>query len=72
MLFSLIMLHLQISALQEKLRDGQLSTQDHHEVLKSELGRRDDMIQKLRRDVLNLQDKRDSAIAEVKFTLIFF
>ena len=42
-----------------------MSTQDHHEVLKSELGRRDETIQKLRRDVLALQDKRDSAVAEV-------
>ncbi len=42
-----------------------MSTHDHHAVLKSELGRRDDTIQKLRRDVLALQEKRDAAHSEV-------
>ncbi|KAK0062771.1 myosin-9-like isoform X1 [Biomphalaria pfeifferi] len=54
----------EIGALQEKLREGNISTHDHHEVLKSELARRDDTIQKLRRDVLTLQEKRDSSLAE--------
>lgn len=51
--------------LQERIRESQLSTKDHHEVLKSELARRDDTIQKLRRDVLQLQEKRDAAVSEV-------
>ena len=55
----------QIGQLQSKLRDSQSSTQDHYEVLKSELGRRDETIQKLRREVLHLQEKRDHYQAEV-------
>lgn len=43
-----------------------MSVKDHHSVLKSELARRDETIQKLRRDVLNLQEKRDAAVSEVR------
>ena len=43
-----------------------MSTKDHHSVLKSELARRDETIQKLRRDVLSLQEKRDAAVSEVR------
>ena len=50
------------------MRESQLSTHDHHEILKSELRRRDETIQSLRRDVLNLQEKRDAAVAEVILT----
>jgi len=57
----------QIGQLQDRLRDGQVSNKDHHSVLKSELARRDETIQKLRRDVLNLQEKRDTAVAEVNY-----
>ena len=56
---------MQIGALQERVRESQVSTHDHHEILKSELRRRDETIQNLRRDVLNLQEKRDAAVAEV-------
>ena len=56
----------QIGNLQERLRDGHVSTKDHHSVLKSELARRDETIQKLRRDVLSLQEKRDAAVSEVR------
>ena len=55
----------QIGQLQDRLRDGQVSVKDHHSVLKSELARRDETIQKLRRDVLSLQEKRDAAVSEV-------
>ena len=48
-----------------KLRESQVSKQDHNDVLKSELTRRDETIQKLRRDVLVLQEKRDTHQAEV-------
>lgn len=58
--------------LQERIRESQLSTKDHHEVLKSELARRDDTIQKLRRDVLQLQEKRDAAVSEVKYLIEMF
>lgn len=58
--------------LQERIRESQLSTKDHHEVLKSELARRDDTIQKLRRDVLQLQEKRDAAVSEVKYVIEMF
>ena len=51
--------------LQGKLRDGQLSTQEHHNLLKQELSRRDETIQQLRREVLHLQEKRDHAQVEV-------
>ena len=55
----------QIGHLQSKLREGTISSKDNQEVLKSELRRRDETIQKLRRDVLLLQEKRDSHQAEV-------
>ena len=55
----------QIGALQNKLRDSQVSSHDHHEILKSELLRRDETIQKLRKDVLHFQEKRDAYQAEV-------
>lgn len=55
----------QIGALQNRLRDSHVSTQDHHDILKSELARRDETIQKLRQDVLILQEKRDNAVSEV-------
>ena len=51
--------------MQGKLRDGQLSTQEHHNLLKQELSRRDETIQQLRREVLHLQEKRDHAQVEV-------
>ena len=56
---------LQVGKLQGKLRDGQLSTQEHHNLLKQELTRRDETIQQLRREVLHLQEKRDHAQVEV-------
>jgi hypothetical protein len=55
----------QIGALQNKIRDSQVSNHDHHEVLKSELGRRDETIQKLRKDMLHFQEKRDAYQTEV-------
>ena len=57
--------HPQIGQLQGKVRDSSMSQQDHHDVLKSELARRDETIQKLRRDVLVLQEKRDTYQTEV-------
>ncbi|GFR71886.1 Golgin subfamily B member 1-like [Elysia marginata] len=54
----------EIGALQERLRESHHSTHDHQDLLKSELARRDDTIQKLRRDVLALQEKRDAALSE--------
>ena len=57
--------YLQVGTLQAKLRDGQLSTQEHHHLLKQELSRRDETIQQLRREVLSLQEKRDHVQAEV-------
>lgn len=56
---------IKVGALQDRVRESQLSTKDHHEILKSELARRDETIQKLRRDVLSLQEKRDAAVEEV-------
>ena len=43
-----------------------MSSKGNHDVLKSELCRRDETIQKLRRDVLLLQEKRDAHLAEVR------
>lgn len=57
----------QIGILQDRVRDSQVSKKDHHDILKSELARRDETIQKLRRDVLALQEKRDAAVSEVRF-----
>ena len=48
-----------------KLRNGQVSTQEHHTILKQELTRRDDTIQQLRREVLHLQERRDHVQTEV-------
>ena len=42
-----------------------MSSKGNHDVLKSELCRRDETIQRLRRDVLVLQEKRDTHLAEV-------
>lgn len=55
-----------VGALQDRVRESQMSTKDHHEILKSELARRDETIQKLRRDILSLQEKRDAAVEEVR------
>ncbi|KAK2143064.1 hypothetical protein LSH36_881g02026 [Paralvinella palmiformis] len=55
----------EIGALQNKLRDSQVSSHDHHEILKSELLRRDETIQKLRKDVLHFQEKRDAYQSDI-------
>ena len=62
------MFQYQIGALQSKLRESKSSSHDHHDMLKSELARRDETIQKLRHDVLRLQEKRDAYQAEVSYT----
>lgn len=64
-LFCILPRPFQVVALQAKLRDGQLSTQEHHSLLKQELKRRDETIQQLRREVLHLQEKRDHVQVEV-------
>jgi chromosome segregation ATPase len=56
----------QIGALQTKLRESQSSSHDHHDLLKSELARRDETIQALRHDILRLQEKRDAYQSEVR------
>lgn len=54
-----------IGALQSKLRAAASSSYDHHDVLKAELSRRDETIQLLRSDILQLQNKRDTIQAQV-------
>ena len=58
----------QMAVLQSKLRESKNSSEDHHTVLRSELARRDDSIQKLRRDLLQSQESRDAFQAEVSVT----
>ena len=63
----------QIGTLQKRLRDtsSSQSLADSTEILKQELTRRDDTIQKLRGEVLSLQEKRDDSLAEVESSLNF-
>ncbi len=56
---------LQCGSLEAKLHNGHLSTQEQHHLLKQELIRRDETIEELRREVLQLQEKRDQVQAEV-------
>ena len=51
--------------MQNKLKNNIGSTQNGLESLKLELKTRDDIIQKLRLEVLVLQEKRDQMFAEV-------
>ncbi len=55
----------QIGNLQAKLRDSPASSQEHYDVLKQELTRRDETVQRLRREVLMLQEKRDHYQSDV-------
>lgn len=51
--------------LQQHLQENYSSSQGSHDALKAELVRRDDTIQKLRREVLHLQEERDAHQLEV-------
>lgn len=62
----------QIGRLQERLRESPVSGKDTYEVLKSELARRDDTIQRLRKEVLSSQERRDAFQAEVSFNVVHF
>lgn len=61
----------EISQLQIKLKTSNNQTNSGLESLLKEIKTRDELIQKLRADILNIQDKRDSAIVDVKFTINF-
>merc|ERR1712226_1178105 len=55
----------EIGLLQNRLKEATNATHNHKDLLKSELSRRDETIQKLRREVLALQEHRDAAMAEL-------
>jgi len=48
-----------------KLKNTQGSSQHGLESLKGELKIRDDLVQKLRQEILDLQEKRDQALTDV-------
>ena len=52
--------------MQQRLRTGSVSVKEHHDDLKVELERRDATVQKLRRDVLKLQEQRDMFQSQVR------
>ena len=56
---------LKVNQFQIKLKATQGSTQHGLESLKVELKIRDDLVQKLRQEILDLQEKRDQTLTDV-------
>jgi hypothetical protein len=54
-----------VNQFQIKLKNAQGSSQLGLESLKVELKIRDDLVQKLRQEILDLQEKRDQALTDV-------
>lgn len=60
-----------VNQLQIKLKNVQGTSQTGLESLKIEIKARDDTIHKLRQEILEFQDKRDAAAADVSIFLCF-
>ena len=59
--------NIKVNQANQKLKNSQGSSQHGLESLKGELKIRDDLVQKLRQEILDLQEKRDQALLDVRY-----